>query len=67
MNSKERFLNTLKRKPVDRLPVTTHDLMPSYLDTYMEGRSNQDFFDHFFEADLKLPEAFADEAHKCTY
>jgi hypothetical protein len=33
----------------------------------MEGRSNQDFFDHFFEADLKLPEAFADEARKCTY
>lgn len=31
MNAKQRFLNVLARKKTDRLPVTTHHLMPSYL------------------------------------
>jgi hypothetical protein len=47
MNSKQRFLNALERKPTDRLPVTTHHLMPSFLKNYMEGISDQEFFDHF--------------------
>ena len=31
----------------DRLPVTTHHLMPYFLDKYMGGMSNQECFEHF--------------------
>ena len=47
MTGKERFLNSLDRKPVDRLPVTTHHVMPSFLDSHMNGKTDQDFFDSF--------------------
>ncbi|MBD3415275.1 MAG: hypothetical protein GF421_12705 [Candidatus Aminicenantes bacterium] len=47
MKSKERFLKALERKIPDRLPVTTHHVMPSFLDKYMEGISSQQFFDYF--------------------
>jgi uroporphyrinogen-III decarboxylase len=47
MNSKQRFLNALARKKTDRLPVTTHHLMPSFLGKYMNGISDQKFFDYF--------------------
>jgi hypothetical protein len=47
MNPKERFLTALRNEKPDRLPVTTHHLMPSFLDRYFEGRSNEAFFDEF--------------------
>lgn len=47
MNSKQRFLNALSGKKTDRLPVTTHHLMPSFLKKYMNGISDQEFFDEF--------------------
>jgi uroporphyrinogen decarboxylase len=47
MNSKERFLNALAGKKTDRLPVTTHHLMPSFLKNYMNGISDQEFFDFY--------------------
>ena len=47
MTSKERFLKALNREKTDRLPVTTHHIMPSFLDNYMNGQSDQDFFNHF--------------------
>lgn len=47
MNSKERFLNALSGKKTDRLPVTTHHVMPSFLKNFMNGISDQDFFDYF--------------------
>lgn len=47
MNSRERMLNALSRKETDRLPVTTHHIMPSFLKNYMDGITDQDFFDHF--------------------
>ena len=47
MNSKQRFLNALAGKKTDRLPVTTHHLMPSFLKDYMNGISDQEFFDYF--------------------
>ena len=67
MNSKERFLTALRGECPDRLPVSTHHVMPSFLDADMEGAYILSPSDHFFEADLKLIEAFADEARKCTY
>jgi uroporphyrinogen decarboxylase len=47
MTSKERFLKALSRQKPDRLPVTTHHLMPSYLNNYLDGISDQQFFDLF--------------------
>jgi len=47
MNSKERFIAALEGRQTDRLPVTTHHLMPSFLNTFMNGISNQEFFEHF--------------------
>lgn len=47
MNSKQRFLNALEGKKTDRLPVTTHHLMPCFLKNSMGGISDQEFFDYF--------------------
>ena len=47
MTSKKRFLKALDRNKPDRLPVTTHHMMPYFLKTYMNGVSCQDFFDRF--------------------
>jgi len=45
--SKQRLLTALQRGAADRLPVTTHHLMPYFLDKYMGGMSNQACFEHF--------------------
>ena len=47
MTSKQRLLTAIEGGKPDRLPVTTHSVMPYFLDTYMKGISNQEFFDHF--------------------
>ncbi len=47
LTSKQRLVNALDRKPTDRLPVTTHHLMTYFLDKYMGGMSNREFFDCF--------------------
>ncbi len=47
MNPKERFIAAFEHRPTDRLPVTTHHLMPSFLLNYMKDKSNMDFFEHF--------------------
>lgn len=47
MNPKERFLAALNRQPTDRLPVTTHHLMPSFLKNHMNNATNDEFFDFF--------------------
>ena len=70
MTSKERFLAALERKVPDRLPVTTHHVMPFFLETYMNGISNDQFFDEFgldpirwtipFKADLSKGERYAE-------
>jgi len=44
MNTKERFSKALNRKKPDRLPVTTHHLMPYFLNKYYNGISNHEFF-----------------------
>jgi uroporphyrinogen decarboxylase len=67
MNSKQRFLNALARKKADRLPVTTHHLMPSFLKNYMNGISDQDFFDYFGLDPVKWIIAFTPDASKGEY
>jgi len=47
MTSRERLLTTLDGGQADRLPVTTHHLMPYFLDKYMKGTSFEGFFDRF--------------------
>ena len=47
MTSKERMLTALTRQVPDRLPVTTHHVMPYFLNTYMDGISFDEFFDYF--------------------
>ena len=47
MTSKERLLTTITGGIPDRLPVTTHHLMPYFLNKYMNGISNDEFFDLF--------------------
>jgi uroporphyrinogen decarboxylase len=47
MSSKERLLTAIAGKTPDRLPVTTHHVMPYFLDKYMNGISSDEFFDYF--------------------
>jgi len=47
MNSKERLLAAIEGRMPDRMPVTTHHVMPYFLDRYMGGMSTDAFFDHF--------------------
>ncbi len=47
MTSKQRLLTALEKQKPDRLPVTTHHVMPYFLDTYMGGMSSDEFFDYF--------------------
>lgn len=47
MTPKQRLLAAITHGQADRLPVTTHHLMPYFLDKYMGGISNQHFFEHF--------------------
>jgi uroporphyrinogen decarboxylase len=47
VNSRERLLTALAGGVPDRLPVTTHHLMPSFLINYLDGASEEEFFDLF--------------------
>lgn len=47
MNSRERLLTALEGGQPDRLPVTTHHLMPWFLDTYLDGMPEAGFFSRF--------------------
>jgi hypothetical protein len=46
VTSRERLLTALNRRVPDRLPVTTHHLMPSFL-AAMGGLTEREFFDRF--------------------
>jgi uroporphyrinogen decarboxylase len=47
MTSKERMLTAIQGGIPDRLPVTTHHVQPYFLNKYMDGKSDYDFFEHF--------------------
>ncbi|MBP8130968.1 MAG: hypothetical protein KA184_15425 [Candidatus Hydrogenedentes bacterium] len=47
MTSRERMVAALERRTPDRLPVTTHHVMPYYLDHYLGGVDAQVFFERF--------------------
>lgn len=45
LTSKQRMLTALNGGIPDRLPVTTHHLMTSYLEQFQDGIGDQEFFD----------------------
>ena len=47
MTSKQRLRCALERRQPDRLPVTTHHLMDSFLRHQLGGASTREFFDRF--------------------
>ena len=47
MTSKQRLRCALERRQPDRLPVTTHHLMDSFLRNALGGASTREFFDRF--------------------
>jgi hypothetical protein len=47
MTPKQRFITVLTGGIPDRLPVTTHHLMPSFLKRFMNGAGDDEFFDRF--------------------
>jgi uroporphyrinogen decarboxylase len=47
VTSKRRLVTALSGGKPDRLPVTTHHVMPAYLDRYLPGKNAQEFFDEF--------------------
>ncbi len=67
MNSKQRLLKALNREVPDRLPVTTHHLMPSFMDHYMDGAGNQEFFARFGLDPIHWTMAYAPDAGKGEY
>lgn len=46
MTSKQRLLTALERGVPDRLPVTTHHLQDYFRNTYMDGKTDIEVFDH---------------------
>ena len=47
MTSQQRMLAALQGRQPDRLPVTTHHVMPYFLDKYLGGITAREFFDDF--------------------
>ncbi len=47
MTSRQRLLAAITRSVPDRLPATTHHVMPYFLDRYLGGVTAQHFFDDF--------------------
>jgi uroporphyrinogen decarboxylase len=68
MTPKQRFLTAIqnKKKP-DRLPVTTHHIMQFYLDKYLGGISDLDFFHKFSIDPIRWLVAHKPDASKGEY
>ncbi len=47
MTPRQRLLCAIQRQTPDRLPVTTHHVMPAFLASHLEGISAGEFFDRF--------------------
>lgn len=67
MTSRERLLAALTGKLPDRLPVTTHHVMPSFLGKYMNGITNDEFFEYFGLDAIRWFNAYAAEGSKGEY
>lgn len=47
LNARQRLLKAIINQTPDRLPVTTHHVMQYFLDRYLDGKSVEEFFEHF--------------------
>jgi hypothetical protein len=47
MTSRERLVAAISRRVPDRLPATTHHILPPFLNRCFGGKSVPEFFDHF--------------------
>ncbi len=62
MTPKARFLAALERRTPDRLPVTTHHLMTSFLSGLDGGMTEEEFFERFGLDQIIWPHAVRPEA-----
>ena len=67
MTPKQRFIAALSRKKADRLPVTTHHVMSFFLKKYMNGISNDEFFDSFGLDPIRWVMAYTPDTSKGEY
>jgi uroporphyrinogen decarboxylase len=67
MTSKQRLIAALDRKKPDRLPVTTHHVMPYFLKKHLGGASNDEFFDRFGLDGIRWLNAYKPDAAKGEY
>lgn len=67
MTSKERLVAALERRKPDRLPVTTHHVMPYFLGKHLGGISNDEFFDRFGLDAIRWFMAYQPEAARGEY
>lgn len=67
MTSRERLVAAFERRVPDRLPVTTHHVMPSFLRHSLGGISNEAFFDRFGLDAIRWYLAYAPDAAHGEY
>jgi len=67
MTPKDRFAAALAGKRPDRLPVTTHHVMPFFLKKYMGGISNDEFFEAFGLDPIRWLTVFRPDTDKGEY
>ncbi len=67
MTSKQRFIAALTHQKTDRLPATTHHVMPFFLKKYMHGISNDEFFDYFGLDPIRWFAAYKPDQSKGEY
>jgi uroporphyrinogen decarboxylase len=67
MTSKQRFVAALTHQKPDRLPVTTHHVMPYFLAKYMNGISNDEFFARFGLDPIRWLMAYRPDESKGEY
>ena len=67
MNAKERMVAALECRRPDRLPVTTHHVMPYFLDKHLNGISTNEFFERFGLDAIRWLMAFEPNSAKGEY
>jgi uroporphyrinogen decarboxylase len=67
MTSKERLVAALERRQPDRLPVTTHHVMPYFLERQLGGISYDEFFERFGLDAIRWFMAFKPDASRGEY
>jgi uroporphyrinogen decarboxylase len=67
MTSRQRLIAALDRKMPDRLPVTTHHVMPYFLKKYLGNITNDQFFDRFHLDGIRWLNVYKPDPSKGEY